>query len=199
MDNCYSNRGKSKRKRVGPIRSSLRSGKPACPLPPAWCTQPFLAFSPSHFLLKAPVTPAGPVSTLFFLHHGELIVTPGTQTLGPLWHHNGGILPGMIHQFKEYRIPFEEDTFVIFPWSLIHRGVEYLEIPGREGLCNWRKFTASNSNICKERYPKNGTYTSKKVTDGSEPDKTGKPARDFFSQVTPHITRDLPLPFWKFV
>lgn len=138
------------------------------------------------------------MSTIFFLHAGELIATPGTQTLAPSWHHNGNILPGMIHKFQEYRIRFDEDTFVIFPWSLVHRGSGYLKITGREELCNWRKFTASDSNYCEERYPKNATYSSKRVTDGSEPHKAGKDSNDFFSSVTPHITRNLPLPFWEF-
>jgi hypothetical protein len=148
--------------------------------------------------LKAPITPAGSLSTIFFLHQGELIGTPGIQTLAQSWHQNGQTLPGLIHQFQEYRIPFEEGTFVIFTWSWIHRGAEYLKIQGREGLCNWRKFTASNTFKCKETYPTNGTYTSKKVTDNSEHDEIGKGGRDFFDQVTPRITRDLPLPMWKF-
>ena len=104
----------------------------------------------------------------------------------------------MIHQFKEHRIPFEEYTFAIFSWSLCHRGSQYLEIAGRSGLCNWRKFTASNSILCKAKYPLDATYTANKVTDHSEEDETGKRAREFFSRVTPHITSSNPLPTWRF-
>ena len=151
----------------------------------------------SHFLFKAPVTPAGPVSTILFLHGGELIATPGTHPLPQLWHLNCETLPGMIHQFIEYRFPFEKFTFAIFSWSLCHRGSKYLVIDGMDGLCNWRKFTASNSTLCTDqKYPLDGTYTSKKVTDNSEDDETGKRARHFFDQVTPHITSANPLPKW---
>ena len=138
----------------------------------------------SHFFVKAPVTPAGPVSTILFLHGGELIATPGTHPLPQLWHLNCETLPGMIHQFIEYRFPFEKFTFAIFSWSLCHRGSKYLVIDGMDGLCNWRKFTASNSTLCTDqKYPLDGTYTSKKVTDNSEDDETGKRARHFFDQV----------------
>jgi len=151
----------------------------------------------SHFLFKAPVTPAGPVSTILFLHGGELIATPGTHPLPQLWHLNCETLPGMIHQFIEYRFPFEKFTFAIFSWSLCHRGSKYLVIDGMDGLCNWRKFTASNSTLCTDqKYPLDGTYTSKKVTDNSKDDETGKRARHFFDQVTPHITSANPLPKW---
>jgi len=152
----------------------------------------------SHFFFKAPVTPAGPVSTILFLHGGELIATPGSHPLPQLWHLNGETLPG-IHQFKEYRFPFEECTFAIFSWSLCHRGSKYLDIEGRDELCNWRKFTASNSTLCtNQKYPLDATYSSMKVTDNSEDDETGKPARDFFRHVIPLITTSHPLPIWKF-
>jgi len=96
----------------------------------------------------------------------------------------------------EYIFGFEEDDFAIFSWALIHRGSEYLQISGREGEANWRKFTASNSTLCKEAYPIDSTYTSKKSTDHSEHKSVGKIAHSFFEYVTPRITRAKPSSRW---
>jgi len=136
------------------------------------------------------------VSTIWFQHRGELIATPGSHVLAQLYLRNRGTLPGVCFPLHEFIFAFEEDDFAIFSWAMMHRGSEYIRIEGREGQANWRKFVASNSTLCKDAYPIDATYSSKRTSDNSEPWEVGEMARSFFKQAIPYITTNKPLSRW---
>ena len=119
---------------------------------------------------------------------GAMRILWNSHTLAQNWWVNGKQLWGKFTCPEEI-ITMSRHELLIFDENLIHAGVGYIDLPGEEGIINWRIFTYANSHLkWRDIHPANsGNFTYAQKISPDDRQEHGSDARDFFAYVLPRV------------